>query len=132
VLKVLEGADDDLRAAARTYRVLADEIAQCDAVAAAARARIARAHRRLSTADRHEVGLIDRAAQRARDLLLSGARRRVVNGAIVAVSAAVIGVIGVSIVGVVSGLTATPVVGILKAFIPPNLVELWVSQWPNC
>jgi hypothetical protein len=140
VLELIEDADDDLRSAARGYALLATELTRCDALAASARSRIAKARSRLPVADRKQLDRLDREALRARASVgpsESPRRRgRVLRAAIVAISFSVIGLAAATLVGVVSGLGGLPSLGVLHAFLPLNPFEIFwrsfLEGWGSC
>jgi hypothetical protein len=136
VLKLVENADVDLGEAARGYGSLGAELARCDALAASARSRIAKARSRLPTADRKQLDRLDREALRARASLgldESPRRRgRWLRAAIVAVSVGVIGLAAVTLVGVVSGLGALPTLAAMRDFELPNPIMMFLHSFGCC
>jgi hypothetical protein len=138
VVKLVEGADADLQAAATVYTALAGELEQCDQVVASARQRIARAGKRLAAGDKAELQRLDGIARSARAKLIAVAgslntwRGRIVRWGIVAASVATFAVAGVVWVGVLSGLGALPALGSLGTVLPWNLVQAVLGSWHCC
>jgi hypothetical protein len=136
VLKLIENADVDLEEAVRGYRALGDELSRCDAVAASARSRIAKAGTRLPAAARKQLDRLDREALRARASLglaePAQRRGRALRAAIVAVSVAVIGFAAVTLVGIVSGLGVLPTLAVVRDFEPLNPITVFLNSFGCC